>query len=61
MAEFAVAAAILQAAGAGIKLSWTLYDFGSTVSSAREHTDSIAQNVTLYSGVLKTLDRRLKG
>jgi len=60
MAEFAIAAAILQVAGAGFKLSWTLYEFGSTVSSAQEHTDFIAQNVTLYSGVLKTLGQRLK-
>jgi hypothetical protein len=37
-----------------------LYDFGSTVSSSREHLEFIAKNLTLYSGVLKTLGERLK-
>lgn len=58
--EFALAASILQVAGAGVKLSKTLYDFGSTASSAGEQTDFIARNVTLYSGVLQTLGQRLQ-
>jgi hypothetical protein len=60
MAEIGLAASLLQIAGAGIKLSLTLYEFGATVSVAGEEVAFIAKNVTLYSGVLQALAQRLK-
>lgn len=60
MAEFAVATFILQVAGAGIKLCWALYDFGSTLTWTRGQTTFIAPNLTLYSHVLRTHGQLLK-
>lgn len=37
-----------------------MYDFGSTASSAGEHTDFIGKNISLYCRVLKTLGHQLK-
>jgi hypothetical protein len=45
--------------GSERKLTTSLYEFGSTVSSAREQTDYVAKNVTLYSQVLELLGERL--
>src|SRR5271155_4409597 len=59
MAEVGVAASIIGIATFGVKLTLTLYDFGSTASSAREQIDRIARNVTLFSNVLELLGERL--
>lgn len=58
MAE--VAASIIAISTFGVKLTLTLYDLGSTVSSARQQTDQIAKHVTLYSNVLELLAERLE-
>ena len=58
MAE--VAASIIGISTFGIKLTLTLYEFGSTASSAKQQTDHIARNVTLYSNVLELLAERLE-
>jgi hypothetical protein len=43
MAEVGVVASIIGISTFGVKLTLTLYDFGSTASSAREQTDRIAR------------------
>src|SRR2546430_12420526 len=58
-AEIGIAASIIGIASAGIKLTTSLYEFGSTVSSAREQTDYLAKNVTLYAQFLELLGERL--
>ncbi|KAL9112232.1 MAG: hypothetical protein Q9227_003350 [Pyrenula ochraceoflavens] len=57
MAE--IAASILGIASFGIGLTRTLYEFGSTVSGTKEHTDYIARHVTLYASVLELLCDRI--
>jgi hypothetical protein len=59
MAEVGIAASIIGIASFGVKLTLTLYDFGSTGSSARKETGRIARNVTLFSNVLELLGERL--
>ena len=58
MAE--VAASIIGISTFGIKLTLTLYEFGSTTSSAKQQADHIARHVTLYSNVLELLAERLE-
>jgi hypothetical protein len=59
MAEIGLAASLLSIAGFGIQLTNTLYNFGSTASSARDQTDRVARHVTLYSDVLELLAGRI--
>lgn len=59
-ADFAIAIGVLQVASAGISLTKTLYDFGTTASAAGEQTDFIAKNISLYCRIWKTLGRQLK-
>jgi hypothetical protein len=59
MAEVGIVASLVGISSFGIKLTTTLYDFGSTVSSAREQTDYIARHITLYSDVLEILAERI--
>ncbi len=59
MAEVGVAASLIGIATFGIQLTTTLYNFGATASSAREHTDYIARHVALYADVLELLARRI--
>jgi hypothetical protein len=55
-----VAASIIGISTFGIKLTLTLYEFGSTTSSAKQQTDHIAKHVTLYSNVLELRAERLE-
>lgn len=57
MAE--IAASILSISAFGIGVTRALYEFGSTASGAKEHTDYIARHVTLYAGVLELLYDRI--
>ncbi|KAK5277689.1 hypothetical protein LTR40_010084, partial [Exophiala xenobiotica] len=59
MAEVGVAASLIGIASFGIQLTKTLYNFGATASSAREHTDYIARHVALYADVLELLAQRI--
>ncbi|EXJ73936.1 uncharacterized protein A1O5_02230 [Cladophialophora psammophila CBS 110553] len=59
MAEVGLVASLLGISTFGIQLTRTLYNFGSTASSAREQTDYIARHVTLYSDVLDLLAQRI--
>lgn len=47
-----VVASIFGITSFALELSKTLYDFGDAVSSAKEETDDIANNISGYSGVL---------
>ncbi|KAF7511438.1 hypothetical protein GJ744_004627 [Endocarpon pusillum] len=57
MAE--LAAGVIGISTFGIQLTRTLYEFGSTASSAKEQTDYIARHVTLYASVLDLLSERI--
>jgi len=59
MAEVGIAASIIGIATFGVKLTLTLYTFGTTASSAREQIDRIARNVALFSNILELLGERL--
>ena len=59
MEAFGVAASILQVAGAGIKLTRELYNFGTNAYAAAEHTDFVAKNISLYCRVLRVLGQQL--
>ena len=60
MAELGVAAALIGITTFGIKLTHSLYDFGSTVGSAREQADYVARHVNLYTKALDLLRERLE-
>lgn len=59
MAEAAAVASIVGLASFGIRLTQTLYTFGSNVSSAREDANYIARHVDLYANVLDILTERI--
>jgi hypothetical protein len=59
MAEAAAVATVVGIASFGIQLTKILYDFGSTVSGAREETSYIARHVDLYANVLDILTERI--
>jgi hypothetical protein len=50
-----VVASLIGIATFGIKLTTTLYEFGTNAASAREQTDRIARHLRLYSEVLEVL------
>ena len=50
-----IAASILGIASFGISLTRTLYDFGATAAAAKDQTDYVARNISLYSNVLGLL------
>jgi hypothetical protein len=54
-AEIGIAASLIQITGPAIQLTRTLYEFGSTTSTAREQVDYIGKNVSYYSEVLELL------
>lgn len=55
MAEIGVIASIIQVAGAGLKLSQTLYQYADSVSSADRRVKDIAKEVQLTSFVIQEL------
>jgi len=57
MAE--LTASLISIATLGVKLTTTLYEFGSTASSARDQTDRIARHVSYYGDVLGLLAERI--
>ena len=61
MAEIGLIASVVGIAGAGLKLSITLYTFSETVATATSDIKNIARDVSLTSAVLEELGRNLKG
>lgn len=59
MAEVAAIASIVGIASFGIQLTQSLYEFGSTVSAAKEETGYIARHVDLYANVLDVLKEKI--
>jgi hypothetical protein len=55
MAEIGLIASVIQVAGAGLKLSQTLYQYGESVSSADRRIKDIAKEVQLTSFVIREL------
>ena len=55
MAELGIAASLVGVTSAAISLTKTLYEFGATASSAKDHVDRIAKNVSFYGDVLELL------
>jgi hypothetical protein len=53
MAEISAIASIISVAGAGAKLSLLLYEFASTVASARTEVISVGRDISLSCAVLK--------
>ena len=53
MVEIAAIASIVSVAGAGAKLSLFLYEFASTVASARGEVISVGRDISLACAVLK--------
>ena len=60
MAEIGLIASVIGIAGAGLKLSITLYTFSETVATATDSIKSIAKDVSLTSAVLEELGSNLK-
>lgn len=60
MAEIGIVASVIQLAGAGLKLSISLYSFAETVSSADKDIKRVAKDVSLTSAVLTELGQNLK-
>ena len=60
MAELGLVASIIGIAGAGVKLSITLYTFSETVATAADSIKAIARDVSLTSAVLEELGSNLK-
>jgi hypothetical protein len=60
MAEIGLIASVIGIAGAGIKLSITLYTFSETVATAADSIKAIAKDVSLTSAVLEELGSNLK-
>ena len=60
MAELGLIASVIGVAGAGIKLSITLYTFSETVATAAGSIKAIAKDVSLTSAVLEELGSNLK-
>ena len=48
MAEIGLVASLVGIAGAAVRLTRTLYDFGSTAPAAQEQVDYISKNVSFY-------------
>ena len=59
MAELGAIASIVGIAGAGAKLSISLYQFAETVGSARNEVRTIGTEISLFSAVLKQLHSTL--
>lgn len=59
MAEVGLTASLLGIASFGIRLTTTLYKFGSTTYSARDQTDYVARHITMYADVLELLAQRI--
>jgi hypothetical protein len=55
MAEIGLIASVIQVAGAGLKLSQTLYQYADTVASADRRIKDIAKDVELTSFVIDEL------
>jgi hypothetical protein len=55
MAEIGLIASVVQVAGAGLKLSQTLYQYADSVSSADRRIKDIAKEVQLTSFVIREL------
>jgi len=61
MAEIiALTASLIAISNLGTKLTRTLYDFATTVSSAREEIDYIGANVSDYADILELLVEQLE-
>jgi hypothetical protein len=60
MAEFKIAAGLLEVATVGITLTSTLHDLGTTAREAGEQTDILARNISHHCRALKNLGRRIK-
>ncbi|KAF2742409.1 hypothetical protein M011DRAFT_269391 [Sporormia fimetaria CBS 119925] len=60
MAEIGLIASVIQVAGAGLKLSQTLYQYADTVSSADRRVKDIAKDVRLTSIVIQELGHVFK-
>ena len=60
MAELGLIGSIVGVAGAGLKLSITLYTFSETVATASWEIKHIARDVSLTSAVLEELGSNLK-
>src|SRR5436305_141492 len=60
MAEIGLIASVIGVAGAGLKLSITLYTFSETVATATDSIKAIAKDVSLTSAVLEELGSNLK-
>jgi hypothetical protein len=60
MEAVSVIASILGISSFAIELTTTLYEFGDAVTSAKEQTGRIAQNISNYSTVLELLQERLE-
>jgi hypothetical protein len=60
MAEIGLIASVIGVAGAGLKLSITLYTFSETVATAADSIKAIAKDVSLTSAVLEELGSNLK-
>jgi len=60
MAEVGLIGTIIGIAGAGIKLSITLYTFSETVSTAHAEIKNVARDVSLTSAVLEELGASLR-
>jgi hypothetical protein len=60
MAELSALASIAGVAGAGAKLSVLLYEFASTVASARLEVLSVGRDVALFSAVLRQVSSALE-
>jgi hypothetical protein len=61
MAELGLIASVIQVAGAGLKLSKTLYEYADTVASADDRIKKIAKDVELTSWVIDELGDIFKG
>lgn len=55
MAEIGIIASVIQVAGAGLKLSETLYQYTDSVSGAESRVKNIAKDVQLTSSVIEEL------
>jgi hypothetical protein len=60
MEAVGVVASILGISSFALELTKTLYEFGDTVTSAKEETHKIAKNISNYSGVLDLLQESLR-
>lgn len=60
MAEISLIASVIQVAGAGLKLSQTLYQYADTVASADRRIKDIAKEVQLTSFVIDELGHIFK-